>query len=167
MGAAKAGQEGIIQVLMMAGISPDQKCKDEKTLTHHAAEYAVATGDADVLRKLVDYGANLYLRDGRGKTVLDILKASPKLEAEARSSWLGGSRQLGIKDSSARRKKSKHQSKRSKEEPQGLAVLRVEEAELEDKVAKLRKGKAKLGRGEVIRAKESKNDREIVYGQRS
>ncbi len=97
VGAVKSGQEGLLHVLMLAGISPDQKCKDGKSLAHHAAEYAVAVGDPDVLRKLVDYGANLYLKDSKGRTVLDILKASPKLEAEARAEWLRGSRQLGVK----------------------------------------------------------------------
>lgn len=98
-GFASSGQESWIQVLLLAGISPDSQDSDGKTLAHYAAEYAVRMGDADVLRKLVDYGSNLYLRDKRGRTVLDILKSSPKLENEVREAWMRGSQQLGIRDS--------------------------------------------------------------------
>lgn len=99
IGAAKTGQEQFIDFLMMAGVSPDLKCADGKTLAYHAAEFAVMTGDAEILRKLVRYGANLYIKAKNGKTIMDVLKANPKLENEVRVAWLNGSHRFGVKDS--------------------------------------------------------------------
>jgi hypothetical protein len=99
VGAIKTGQASFLDFLMMVGVSPDLKCPDGKTLTHHAAEYAVQTGDPEVLRRLVHYGANLNIRAKNGKTVIDILKAKPGLENEVRQAWLGGSGSVGIRDS--------------------------------------------------------------------
>jgi len=99
IGAAKTGQDQFIDFLMMAGVSPDLKCAEGKTLAYHAAEFAVMTGNAEILRKLVRYGANLYIKAKNGKTIIDVLKANPKLENEVRVAWLRGSHRLGVKDS--------------------------------------------------------------------
>lgn len=99
IGAIKTGQDQFLDFIMMAGFSPDSRCKDGKTLTHHAAEFAVQTGDPEPLRKLVRYGANLYLRDKNNRTVLDVLRAIPRLENEVRGAWLDGSGNLGVRDS--------------------------------------------------------------------
>lgn len=99
IGAVKTGQDQFLDFLMLVGVSPDLQCQDGKTLAHHAAEYAVQTGDAEPLRKLVRYGANVYIKDKDKRTVVDILKSNPKLENEVRAAWLHGSRHLGVKDS--------------------------------------------------------------------
>ncbi len=165
VGAVKSGQEGLIQVLMLAGISPDHKCKDGKSLAHHAAEYAVAVGDPDVLRKLVDYGANLYLKDSKGRTVVDILKASPKLEAEARAEWLRGSRQLGIKDTPLSKTTIKRSKKREAEIPHDD---HSNNGRIREGVSKLRVGSGKIrrvGRPVGTHTKEITDEKKRKHGQ--
>lgn len=98
MGAVKTGSDQFLDFLMMAGISPDLQCGAGKTLSHYAAEFAIQTGNAEVLRKLVRYGANLYIKAKDGRTVLDVLKSNPRLEDEIRLAWLKGSRNNGVKE---------------------------------------------------------------------
>lgn len=98
MGAVKTGSDQFLDFLMMAGISPDLQCGAGKTLSHYAAEFAIQTGNAEVLRKLVRYGANLYIKAKDGRTVLDVLKSHPRLEDEVRLLWMQGSRNNGVKE---------------------------------------------------------------------
>jgi hypothetical protein len=96
---AASGQASMLQLMMLAGVNPNLKGKDGKTIAHHAALYAVATGDAAVIRKIADYGGAMYARDARGVAPMDILKAKPKLYEEVQRAVLKGVGNAGVKDS--------------------------------------------------------------------
>lgn len=96
---ASTGQASMLQIMMLAGVSPNIKGNDGRTLAHHAALHAVATGNAAAIRKLVDYGGCMHVKDAFGNSPLDILRAKPALYAEVNKAVLRGYGNAGIKDS--------------------------------------------------------------------
>jgi len=97
---AATGQASMLHLMMLAGVNPNIKGRDGKTIAHHAAMYAVATGDASAIRKIADYGGAMDEKDSRGVSPMDILKAKPALFDEVRIAVLKGIGNSGVKDSS-------------------------------------------------------------------
>lgn len=96
---ASTGQASMLHLMMLAGVSPNIKGKDGRTLAHHAAIHAIATGNAEAIRKLADYGGCMHVKDAFGNSPLDILRAKPALYTEINKAVLRGIGNAGIKDS--------------------------------------------------------------------
>lgn len=96
---ASTGESSMLQLMMLAGVNPNLKGKDGRTLAHHAALHAVRTGDPEAIRKLADYGGCMHSRDAFGNSPLDILRVKPSLYAEINRAVLRGVGNAGIKDS--------------------------------------------------------------------
>lgn len=96
---ASSGQASMLHLMMLAGVDPNLRGRDGKTLAHHAALYAVATGDAAVIRKIADYGGSMLAKDATGVRPLDILRARPELYSEISTAVLSGVGNAGLKDS--------------------------------------------------------------------
>lgn len=95
---ASTGQSSMLQLMMLAGVSPNIKGADGNTLAHHAALHAVATGNAEAIRKLTDYGGCMNVKNACGDSPMDILRAKPTLYAEVLKAVLRGEGQMGVKD---------------------------------------------------------------------
>ena len=96
---ASTGAGSMLQLMMLAGINPNLKGRDGRTLAHHAALHAVATGNAEAIRKLADYGGCMHSKDALGNSTLDILRLKPSLYDEINKAVLRGVGNAGVKDS--------------------------------------------------------------------
>ncbi len=120
---ASTGQSSMLQLMMLAGVDPNLKGRDQRTLAHHAAIHAVMTGNASAIRKLADYGGCMHVRDAFGNSPLDILRAKPALYTEINKAVLNGVGNAGLKNSNTVSGK-KNLSEKNKKNQRALKKLR-------------------------------------------
>lgn len=74
-GAVSHGYFEAVKFLLVCGVDPNDFCTKEKwTTLHHIAREEIEPQYEKILKLLLKYGANPYIKDKDGKSPLDILR---------------------------------------------------------------------------------------------